>query len=285
MKEGTLGITNHYTGSLQSEGSGTSFDVSEGGKYMVQDNWHDYGETSAQNFKLSGFGTVTEQGGAVYMNSATPFEIDDFQGDITLMGLQFIGGFVLSPQNKQTNLLNLGLVGSSALYLPSSIGSATVGNVLDSQSGAHIPQGTTPDTLWMRSMLAQTRSEYPISRRPLAAGSSRIRISRVVVDSTLAAIHLQPESLLPGLSYLIQSGPWMLTTSQGSCVGTSTDVSAKHNWLLMSAGEGDFELVATDTGMALGFATSVNNSLTVEPLTDHTTSDGLWQTRVTEHSP
>ena len=53
-KEGTIGVTNYYTGAIQSLGSGTSFDVSEGGKYMVQDTWHDYGPDESAEFQAFG---------------------------------------------------------------------------------------------------------------------------------------------------------------------------------------------------------------------------------------
>ena len=112
MKRATLGVTNFYTGSLQSQGTATSFDVSQGGKFMVQDNWHDGGATSPHNFTLSGSGTVTEQVGAVGMSS-DPFLIGDFDGTVSLIGLRFGGGFQITPGPNHTNLLNLGLVGPS----------------------------------------------------------------------------------------------------------------------------------------------------------------------------
>ena len=265
-KEGTLGVTNYYSGSLQSTGSATSFDVSLGGKFMLQDNWHDYGLSSPQNFKLNGSGTVTEQGGGVFMTSSEPFEIDNFDGNVSLLGLAITGGFQLSPQDKHTNLLNLGLVGFTSNYLPATTGNATVENVLDSNIGAHIAQSDSPDAAWVRTMLAQTRSEYPIKRVAVASGASRIRLNRVSVLSANIGVHIAPDSIKSGLYYGLASGASMLANTAGACLSASG--TAKTNqWLLMAAGEGDFEVVSRSTGLALGFAVSVDQTLAAEPVT------------------
>ena len=265
-KEGTLGITNYYTGSIQSEGTGTSFDVSAGGKFMVQDDWHDYDATSPENFKLSGSGTVTEQGGGVFMSSNTPFEIDNFSGNVTLMGLSFANGFLLNSTAGQANLLNLGLVGTTEDYLPSSTTNITVGDVLNSYRGGHIVQGATPAATWMRNMLAQTRSEYPIARPSLSLGSSRIRLNRVTVDSTSSAVHFMPDTARSGLYYELTSGLSNLVSTSGSCVST-TFLKANDQWLIMAAGDGDFEIVSKQTGSVLGFAASPTQALVLEAVT------------------
>ena len=47
-KVGAIGATNFYSGSLQSVANATSFNVTSGGKFMVQDNWHDGGERAPE---------------------------------------------------------------------------------------------------------------------------------------------------------------------------------------------------------------------------------------------
>ena len=257
-KRGALGITNFYTGSLQSEGNGTSFDVSMGGKFMVQDNWHDLGETSPRNFILSGSGTVTEQVGAVYMNSAAPFEIDDFEGKVSLIGLMFTGGFITNPGHGTTQLLTLGLDGESPNYLPQSNGNLVVNNVLDEymdRGGHQISSQAPTDAQWMREMLAQTRSEYPSPRLPMIAGGSRKRLMRLQVDGFASAVHIVPSDAPGLLFYTLISTGGMLTNIAGSeqCStvfqGGSLSTAA---WMLQDAGDGDYILTDAAGSMALG---------------------------------
>ncbi|WP_429634729.1 glycosyl hydrolase family 28-related protein [Tunturiibacter psychrotolerans] len=268
-KEGTLGVTNHYTGSLQSMAGATSFSVTSNGKYMVQDNWHDAGGTGPFNFILSGSGTVTEQSGTVYTNSAQPFDIGNFDGNISLIGLQFQGGFLTDPGQSHTNLLNLGLTGSTQTYLPESTGNLVVNNLLDSYynlGGGHIPEQDSPDVQWLRSMFAQSRVEYPIERKPVVSGAHRIRLARVLVQNTLSALHIMPEAASTGLYYSIKSGDANLSASSDQCV-TSTGLSgAATQWIMTPAGDGDFQLLSASMDEALALAQG-GSTVTLQPPT------------------
>jgi hypothetical protein len=246
-KEGTLGVTNHYTGSLQSMAGATSFSVTSNGKYMVQDNWHDAGGTGPYNFILSGSGTVTEQSGTVYTNSAQPFDIGNFDGKISLIGLQFQGGFLTAPGQNHTNLFNLGLTGSTQTYLPSSDGNLVVNNLLNSYyywGGGHIPQQDNPDVQWLRGMLAQSRVEYPIERKPVVSGAHRIRLNRVFVQNTLSALHIVPLTPSSGLYYSIKNGNSNLTALSETCVTSGGPSGAATQWILSPAGDGDFQILS-----------------------------------------
>ena len=200
------------------------------------------------------------------MNSSTPLEINNFSGNVSLIGFQFTGGFRLASSAGQANLLNLGLIGNSKTYLPSSSANITVGNVLNSYNGGHIAEGIDPDATWMRGMLAQSRTEYPIARPALGTGARRVRINRVMVSSTSSAVHMVPDSAKTGLYYGIASGLSNLSNTSGSCVSTTAS-SANNQWLIMAAGDGDFEIVSKKTGAALGFAASADQALTLEPIT------------------
>ncbi len=257
-KFGALGITNFYTGSLQSENIATSFNVSKAGKFMVQDNWHDFGGTSPRNFALSGSGTVTEQAGAVYMNSSTPFEIDDFDGKVALIGLQFKGGFLMKPGHGSTQLLTLGLEGHDPDYLPQSSGNLFVENVLDEYydtSGHQIPSQALTDTQWMRGMLAQTRSEYPAPRLPMVAEGSRTRLIRLQVDGFASALHITPSSTPTSGYYTLSAmGGTLANGTDGSelCSAVSQGGSSKSAaWMLVDAGDGDYTLSDSTGTMAL----------------------------------
>ncbi len=244
-KVGAVGITNHYSGSIQSTGDSTSFNVTGYGKLMIQDNWHDNGATSPNNFVLSGGGTVTEQTGEVAMDSATPFVIGNFDGNISLIGLSFTGGFALSPGQSKTNLLTLGLNGGSASYSPQSVGNLTVNNILDgyySGGGVQLPATGKPSAQWMRMMLAQSRTEYPIQRSPMTQGASRVRFDRVWFQDNASAIHLLTQQPETGLYYTLSAGGAPILGA-ASCPNASA-IAVNGQWTLRGAGDGDFVIVA-----------------------------------------
>ena len=256
---GALGVTNYYSGSAQSAGTSTSFNVSRGGKLLVQDNWHDGGATSPRNFVLSGSGTLTEQVGEVDMSSETPFEIGDFAGKVTLIGLTFNGGFLTNPGRGTTNLLALGLDGNSVSYQPQSSGNLVASNILNEyyDNGGHqIPSGPPPDLKWLRSMFAQTRSQYPVPRLPLAQGASRLRLARLDADTMTVGLHVLPNAAPGKLYYNLISGGNALTTGPkgtGACSVSAANASPNPTaWNLVEAGDGDYVIVDSTGTNALG---------------------------------
>ena len=255
---GSLGITNFYSGSLQSEAASTSFSVNNGGKLMIQDNWHDGGGTSPRNFVLSGSGTVTEQVGMVDMNSNQPFEIDDFQGKITLIGLSFTGGFLTQPGLGHTDLLTLGLNGSNASYLPQSSGNLLAANIMDSywNNGAQqIPQQNVPDVAWLRGMLAQTRSEYAAPRLVMNGNGTRKRVERVFVKGFTSGLHITPVTPASSLFYTLGQNDQTLSNAigaSGHCLEPTADMSNQNaGWKLSDAGDGDYIISSANGNLVL----------------------------------
>ena len=258
---GSLGVTNFYSGSLQSEAESTSFSVNNGGKLMIQDNWHDGGGTSPRNFVLSGRGTVTEQVGMVDMNSNQPFEIDDFQGKVTLIGLSFTGGFLTQPGLGHTDLLTLGLNGADASYLPQSSGNLIAANIMGyySNNGAQqIPQQNQPDVAWLRGMLAQTRSEYAAPRLGMNGNGTRKRVERVLVKGFTSALHITPVAAASSLFYTLEQSHQTLGNAigaSGQCVEPAVDMSKQNaGWRLSDAGDGDY-IISSARGNAVLSAT------------------------------
>ena len=255
---GSLGVTNFYSGSLQSEAESTSFAVSDGGKLMIQDNWHDGGGTSPRNFVLSGSGTVTEQVGMVDMNSDQPFEIDDFQGKVTLIGLSFTGGFLTQPGSGHTDLLTLGLNGSSASYIPPSSGNLVTANIMDSywNNGAQqIPQQSMPDVAWLRGMLAQTRSEFGAPRLTMNGNGTRKRVERVLVKGFAAGLHITPVTPASSLFYTLEQNNQVLgngATVSGQCLQPAAGLySQSAGWKLSNAGDGDYIVYSASANVVL----------------------------------
>ena len=264
---GSLGITNFYSGSLQSEAMSTSFSVNNGGKLMIQDNWHDGGGTSPRNFVLSGRGTVTEQVGMVDMNSNQPFEIDDFQGKVTLIGLSFTGGFLTQPGVGHTDLLTLGLNGSDVSYSPQSNGNLIAANIMDSywNNGAQqIPQQNVPDVAWLRGMLAQTRSEYAAPRLVMNGNGTRKRIERVFAKGFTSGLHITPVTSSSSLFYTLGQNGQTLSNAigaSGQCLESAADMSSQNaGWKLSDAGDGDYILSSASGDVVLSATGSSDES-------------------------
>lgn len=241
----TLGRTDYLSGSIQSEGTGTSLDISNGGRLLVQDNFHDAGLSSPSDFKLSGSGMLTLQGGATYMTSDTTFVMNEFQGDVSLLGLSINGGFSLSAQTSKSNLLALGVAGASGDFQPTGSDLITVGNVLNGyyQSGYHQLSSTSQDVAWMRRMLGQVRSEVAVALGPTPA-SPIGRIDRVQVLGMSNAVHIVPQGGHDGQYYTLRSSAGILVNRPGQCLASSdqTVPSESGEWILTPGQEGDFLL-------------------------------------------
>jgi hypothetical protein len=265
VKHGAVGVTNHYSGSCQSSEGSTSFDVSKYGKLMIQDNWHDSGGSGPYNFKLSGGGTLTEQTGVLGMLGPTPYQINNFDGNVSLIGLQITGGFSFTGGQSITNILTLGLVGDSANYLVGSTGGLTVNNILDSyinstESG-HIAYQNSASAQWMRMMLAETRTEYPLHRLPLVAGANRIRLMRIAVRNAKTGIHIVPKIAQTGGYYSISNAEVSLgNVGQGCSSGNASNSSESGlQWTLMAAGDGDYEIISVKSNLVLSVQTEAMN--------------------------
>jgi Pectate lyase superfamily protein/Ricin-type beta-trefoil lectin domain-like/Bacterial Ig-like domain (group 2) len=288
-KEATVGITNDYSGAMQSVPTGTSFNVFNGGKFMVQDNWHDGGDTGPSNFILSGSGTVTEQTGMVDMSSTSPFVINGFEGNVSLIGLIFTpGDIVLGPGLGKTNLLTLGVDGNmdggSRPYLPQSTTTVTAYNLLDSSFNTQIPDQAEPPVQWMRTMLAQTRTEYPAQRLPLASDAHRIRLGRLwAVGVGGTAIHVKPVTPITGLYYSFENATEVLarTGATSACVsmGPSSSTNATSGWLLLAAGDGDYNIVGVGGTQVLGITTDSSGNATAAMQDNNGQFDQRWLIR------
>ena len=273
----TTGRVDYVSGSIQSEGSGVSLSVSGAGKLLVQDNWHDLDQTSNVNFGLTDRGTLTEQGGAVFMSSSSPFVLDNFEGDVSLIGLQFTGGISASATTRNTNLLALGLAGTNADYeLPSSP-LVTVNNIQNgyySNGSYHLPSTPSLDVNWIRHMLGQVRSERaaPVMREHQA---TQPHLKRVQVLGMGNGIHLTPSTAHTGLYYTIESSAGLLSNPTDGCATSIAVGSTDTQWVFTKGDEGDYIISpAGSLDKVLGMSPDESGSYTittVERSSDYTT--------------
>ena len=272
-KEATLGRVDYVSGSIQSQPSSTSLDVSDYGSLVVQDNWHDSNGTGPLNFNLIGNGRITEQGGSVYTTSATPFKLNNFQGEVTLMGLLVNGGFSVSGATTQTNLLALGLAGTNASFQPTSIQAGTVGSFLNGYYNMGYQQLTpsvqVPDVKWLRRMLGQVRAETTVSAGS-NPGSDVMRLKRIQVLNMTNAVHISPKQQASELAFSITNGEEGLSAPSNGCVSVGAKSAQAASWILQPGGEGDFLLAQKGApGSFAGVTVSRDGGWTIQmgPLT------------------
>jgi hypothetical protein len=276
--QATLGRVDYLSGSTQASGQGVSMTITHHGRLLVQDNWHDGGATGPNNFVLTDSGTLTEQDGGVFTQS-TPFVLNNFDGDVTLLGLQFTGGFQVSATSNKANLLTLGdAAEGNPIGLPAGSDLVTVANIADGSyysgyGGYQQAQSSTADVPWLRHMLGQVRSETAV---PLSGSNqSAVHLDRIQIENMQNALHVVPEAPLPGHYLTVQSALGGILSYGGSCAsaGSSDADDPASQWVLQYGGEGDFLLVPNQNGQISEAAGLVEDSdgnwmLAVEPLTD-----------------
>ncbi len=260
--EASPGRIDYFSGSTQSQGGGTSLDVSNSGKLLVQDNWHDLGSSSPHNFVLQDKATLTQQASAVFMTSDSPFVFSNFEGNVSLLGDNFTGHISLDATSKKSNLLTLGLQGDNSTYAPQGSPLITVTNLFDdyyqNNASGHIAFSATSDDLGVtRRMLGQVRTEYGIPMVPQTGMASRMRIERVSISLVGTGLHVVSALPATGLFYTLENQDQRLHANlqASSCSVSMTsgqDLSSGEQWVLSENGDGDFQLIgAANSGVAL----------------------------------
>lgn len=294
--QATLGRVDDLSGSMQAQDQGVSLSITQHGRLLVQDDWHDGNATGPYNFQLTDSGTLTEQGGAVFAG-ATPFVMNNFSGDVTLLGLQFAGGFEVSATTNSANLLTIGMAAEGMPFSgPLNSGFVTVGNLADGayQSGTGGYQQTAsspaPEVSWLRHMLGQVRAETAV---PLSGSNATVtHLNRVQILNSPTALHVRPSGQMSGEYLTLEAQGGGFLSDAGPCVETesSTEESVTARWTLQSAGEGDFLLIPAGQNHNGGAASLIQDAsgnwiLSVQPLgTDYQEhwnmqlgSDGLYR--------
>ena len=148
----------------------------------------------------------------------------------------------------------------------------------DRSGGNHIAEQEIPDPQWLRTMLSQTRVEYPIQRLPIALGANRIRITRIAIRNAISALHAVPDQPSKGLYYDVSNEGGYLTrgNAESGCISSSANSSgtAESKWILLPAGDGDFQMAAVGVDEVLG---AIRNSDGSYGLTMEAVSKGYDQ--------
>lgn len=172
-----------------------SYDVTEGGRLLVQDIWYESG-SQPRFMRLSGAGELTLHGAIMACassgNEAEPaIELEDFSGRLAFLNVQWSGGgesmrLLCRGQGRDTRVLALGAqVGRNGPRFDNQSSQATLA-VLEAMryteggGAAPIPDIGAVDREFILTMLSPTRSERPGRLTPVPAGATDVRFFRVV---------------------------------------------------------------------------------------------------------
>ena len=178
-----------------SSNNGLSYDVTEGGRLLVQDIWYESG-SQPRFMRLSGAGEVTLHGAimacAPSKDDAEPaVELNDFSGRVAFLNVQWSGGgesmrLLCRGQGKDTQVLALGAqVGKNGPRFNNQAPQATLAvleamRFTDGGGATPIPNIGATDEAFIRTMIAATRAERPRPLTPVPAGATDARFFRVL---------------------------------------------------------------------------------------------------------
>ena len=172
-----------------------SYDVTEGGRLLVQDIWYESG-SQPRFMRLSGAGELTLHGAimacALSKNEAEPtIELNDFSGRLAFLNVQWSGGgesmrLFCRGKGKDTKVLALGAqVGKDGPRFDNQSPQATFAlleamRFTDGGGATAIPNIGAADHEFIRTMISTTRAERPRPLTPVPAGATDARFFRVM---------------------------------------------------------------------------------------------------------
>ncbi|HOC00922.1 MAG TPA: hypothetical protein PKM43_19505 [Verrucomicrobiota bacterium] len=172
-----------------------SYDVTEGGRLLVQDIWYESG-SQPRFMRLSGTGELTLHGAimacAPSKNEAEPaIELKDFSGRLAFLNVQWSGGgesmrLLCRGEERGAKVLVLGAqVGKDGPRFDKQSPQATLAvleamRFTDGGGATPIPDIGAADRDFILTMLASTRAERPRQLTPVPAGATDARFFRVV---------------------------------------------------------------------------------------------------------
>jgi hypothetical protein len=191
-----FGTCDLYGGGSSNEG--TTYSVADDGRLMAQDIWYEAHPTIATFLKLSGSGVFTLQAGegaVVAKDGVAGMDFDGFSGRAALLGLNLNTNYSGIPfkaaveptTEKNAHILFIGSMGDSGKWLENKSGAAEVSELnckkKDVNGSALMAESGSADSEFIKSLLNQTRTEYPEPwpLQALPAKNSDVRMYRTEV--------------------------------------------------------------------------------------------------------
>ncbi len=171
-----------------------SYDVTDGGKLMVQDIWYESNRSTGNKtfINLQGSGTFTLNGAKVYCSSTPDVSVavDNFNGKATFLGLMMNGKFVVKGDGRNTSALAMGHQFNTLNAYSNTSANAKAAmlnsRVYDSGSKPLANIGNV-DATFIRQMLEQVRKN-----RPEYKSATGLVLHRLKVGQAKMGIRMMP---------------------------------------------------------------------------------------------
>lgn len=273
----TLGRTNNYMTSM------SELQLDEAGSLLVEDGWHDSGQGQTQ-FTVGDQSRLTVQGGTIYVPSSNaPLgALWGSQGSLNLLSTE-LNSYVEAASSSQAQIF----IGNSIQFSQSSAMSQHGEQESDINDWS-APANASPVALAAAPLtptiaeagFATARTQLLPSSKPYQAGSTSIRLSRVVTDGSGIHVAGVPSSSQGDAYELV--GASSSGVSQAEC-STGTESQLFGPWQLSKDADGSFTLFQSSgtltealvangaaLGVIVGPASSARSRWIISPYGDGT---------------
>ena len=225
--------------------------VDLGGHLLHEDGFHDTGQGNVQ-FVLTGDGSVTQQGGAIEINSNPSMTLNNYQGQLSLLGVG-TNGDVNITGDAPSNVFVAGVIQetgvSPVLNLDPNATVVGISNSSTPNNGTPTPfpdSSTTPSMI--EHMMAMARTQILVPRLPIQFAATTVKMTRLLVEFNGVGIRIENSN--PGGT----NGSYSITSVGGSSLPQAScgvgEITMAGDWTLQDGGDGFFGLSQKGTALS-----------------------------------
>jgi hypothetical protein len=222
--------------------------VDLGGHLLHEDGFHDTGQGNIQ-FVLTGDGSVTQQGGAIEINTNPSMTLNNYKGQLSLLGVG-TNGYVNVTGDAPSNVFVAGVVQESGVSPVLSLDpNATVIGISNSSTPNNGTPTPFPDTTTTPSiiehMMSMVRTQILVHRQPIQFDPTVVKMTRLLVEFNGVGIRVE-NSAPTGTT-----GNYSITSVGGSSLAQAScgagEITLAGTWTLQDGGDGFFGLSQNGT--------------------------------------
>jgi hypothetical protein len=222
--------------------------VDLGGHLLHEDGFHDTGQGNIQ-FVLTGDGSVTQQGGAIEINTNPSMTLNNYKGQLSLLGVG-TDGYVNITGDAPSSVFVAGVIQESGvspvLNLDPNATVIGISNSSTPNNGTPTPFPDTPTTpSIIEHMMSMVRTQILVHRQPIQFDSTTVKMTRLLVEFNGVGIRVG-NSTPAGIN-----GSYSLTSVDVSSLPQAScglgEITMAGTWALQDGGDGFFGLSQNGT--------------------------------------
>ena len=222
--------------------------VDLGGHLLHEDGFHDTGQGNIQ-FVLTGDGSVTQQGGAIEINTNPSMTLNNYKGQLSLLGVG-TNGYVNITGDAPSSVFTAGVVQESGvspvLNLDPNANVIGISNSSTPNNGTPTPFPDTPTTpSIIEQMMSMVRTQILVHRQPIQFDSTIVKMTRLLVEFN--GVGIRVENSNPAGT----NGSYSITSVGGSAAPQAScgtgEITMAGTWTLQDGGDGFFGLSQNGT--------------------------------------